>query len=167
VHHMLYPPVGAEPAPLEGAAAAAAAAAAHDLPRFWAVLNVFAASAIGLVSAAVVLSIYHRNSRLPGRLARSSTFAGLYALSSGRYFIDEIYDAAIVRPVRFLAGICWAFGDTMIIEFAVLRGLVAGTLEGTANVLRRVGRGVVNAYAAAVFLGAAAILIYLLNRALG
>ena len=53
-----------------------------------------AAAAVGLTFAVV---LYIQSPELVTRLR--STFAGLYRLLKDKYFVDEIYDALIVRPL--------------------------------------------------------------------
>ena len=79
----------------------------------------------------------------------------LSRLIEGKFFIDEIYAAVIVRPLEASARALWKFVD---------RGLIDGSLNGLAwsagmcgETLRRVHTGKINHYA--LFIFAAAVLI--------
>jgi NADH-quinone oxidoreductase subunit L len=82
---------------------------------------------------------------------------------SGKYFIDEIYDAVIVQPIkRISTGALWKGVDAALID-----GLVNGAgliVRGWSAVLRRMQTGSVRAYAMSFFAGVVAILGYYLWR---
>ena len=78
-------------------------------------------------------------------------FAGLHRLLN-KYYVDEIYDAAIVQPIRIVSeeGL-WKGVDVRVIDGAV--NGVGETVAGTSERLRRLQTGSVRAYAASLFLG--------------
>jgi NADH-quinone oxidoreductase subunit L len=80
-----------------------------------------------------------------------------------KYYVDEIYDAAIVQPIRIVSedGL-WKILDVRVIDGAV--NDVAGTVGGASELLRRLQTGSVRAYAASLFLGVVLILGYYLWR---
>ena len=90
-------------------------------------------------------------------------FVGLHRLLSGKYFVDEAYDATLVQPIKKTsAGFLW-------------RGVDAGLIDGTVNgvglvvrgwsaVLRRMQTGSVRAYAMSLFTGVVVIVGYYLWR---
>lgn len=90
-------------------------------------------------------------------------FSGVHRLLQGKYFIDELYDEAIVQPIKWTSTkILW-------------RGVDAGTIDGTVNgvglvvrgwsaVLRRLQTGSVRAYAMSLFVGVLVIVGYYLWR---
>jgi NADH-quinone oxidoreductase subunit L len=76
--------------------------------------------------------------------------------------VDELYDAAVVRPVYAAAESCWRFWDTKIVD-----GFVNGvgtTLELTSGVLRLFQTGFVGTYALFLTLGVAALLFHFLRH---
>jgi len=82
----------------------------------------------------------------------SNRFKGLYNLLWNKYFIDEVYDAAIVNPiVKSSETVLWKFTDTKIID-----GLVNGTaslINIISSRIRKIQTGVAQIYAVVMMLG--------------
>jgi NADH-quinone oxidoreductase subunit L len=120
------------------------------------VSTLVAAVGIGL---AVIFFLRSREAadRVAGR------FAGAHRVLTNKYYVDEIYDAAIVQPIRIVSeeGL-WKRLDARVIDGAV--NGVAETVGGMAELLRRLQTGSVRAYAASVFVGVVCILGYYLWR---
>ena len=95
--------------------------------------------------------------------AMAERFGGLQRLLLNKYYVDEIYDATIVQPIRIVSesGL-WKVVDVKLIDAAV--NGVGQAVAGTSDLLRRVQTGSVRAYAASVFFGVVAILGYYLWR---
>jgi NADH-quinone oxidoreductase subunit L len=95
--------------------------------------------------------------------AVANRFASVYRLLLNKYYVDEIYDASIVQPVRIVSeNALWKGIDVRVID-ATVNG-VGDTVGGMSFLLRRLQTGSVRAYAASVFLGVVAILGYYLWR---
>ncbi len=95
--------------------------------------------------------------------ALATRFAGVHRLLLNKYYVDELYDAVIVQPIkRVSTGVLWRRVDAGFID-----GVVNGTglvVRGWSAVLRRVQTGSVRAYAMSIFLGVVTILGYYLWR---
>ncbi|HEX8722858.1 MAG TPA: NADH-quinone oxidoreductase subunit L [Pyrinomonadaceae bacterium] len=80
-------------------------------------------------------------------------------LLENKYYVDEIYDAAVVEPIKSGSrGLLWQFLDVSVID-----GFVNGVGRGTAalgGVLRHLQAGFVRSYAAIILLGALAVVGY-------
>ena len=88
-------------------------------------------------------------------------FGGVYRLLLNKYNIDELYDAAIVQPIKLLStGVLWKGVDVGLIDGTV-NGVGALVRAGSSG-LRRVQTGSVRTYAAGLFLGTALILAWYL-----
>jgi NADH-quinone oxidoreductase subunit L len=88
-------------------------------------------------------------------------FAGVSRVLAHKYYVDEIYDAVIVQPLRILSeeGL-WKWFDVRVVD-----GAVNGTgvlVARAAAVMRRAQTGSVRAYAASLFLGLVLIVGYYL-----
>ena len=115
--------------------------------------------AIGGIGLATFLWL--KNRQIPARLA--AQYPGLYRLLLNKYYVDEMYDAAIVQPIKVVSteGL-WRGFDVKIVDGAV-NG--AGYLvSGVSIVLRLLQNGSVKTYAASMFVGAVAVLAYYLWR---
>jgi NADH-quinone oxidoreductase subunit L len=90
-------------------------------------------------------------------------FGPLHRLLEHKYYVDEIYDGAIVQPIHLIS------------EHALWKGVDAGLIDGSVNgvgvmvrgsgeMLRRLQTGSVRAYAASLLLGVVLVLGYCLWR---
>jgi NADH-quinone oxidoreductase subunit L len=95
--------------------------------------------------------------------AVAASAAPLHRLLLNKYYVDELYDAAVVQPIkRTSEGVLWKGVDAGVIDGAV-NG--AGTfVSGASSVLRRLQTGSVRAYAVSLVLGVVAVLGYYLWR---
>ena len=93
--------------------------------------------------------------------AVAARFSGLHRLLLNKYYVDEIYDATIVQPIRIVSeeGL-WKVVDVRIIDGAV--NATGETVAGFSEMLRRLQTGSVRAYAGSLFFGAVLILGYYL-----
>lgn len=85
--------------------------------------------AAGLGGIALAAFFYLVNPGLPDALARS--FSGLYKLVYNKYFVDEIYDATVIRPV--------VDGSRTVLWKGVDAGLIDGMVNGTGRMARGLG----------------------------
>ena len=119
------------------------------------------ALSIGVALAGIGLAVYFwlRNRQAAAAAARS--FAGLHRLLLNKYYVDELYDAAIVQPIKQLstAGL-WRGVDVGLIDGAV--NGVGRSVRAGSDTLRRTQTGSVRVYAASLFLGVVLIAGYYL-----
>jgi NADH-quinone oxidoreductase subunit L len=83
---------------------------------------------------------------------------GIYTLVYNKYFVDEIYDAAVVRPV--VSGsrtVLWKFVDAGLID-GMVNG-VGGAARMTGSVLRLLQSGSIRSYATWVLLGSVLVIV--------
>ena len=95
--------------------------------------------------------------------AAARRFRVIYGLLLNKYYVDELYDAAVVEPVRLTAkeGL-WRGVDQGLVDAAV-NGTAALVANGS-GALRRLQTGSVRAYAGSMFIGVIVILGYYLWR---
>jgi NADH-quinone oxidoreductase subunit L len=95
--------------------------------------------------------------------AIAARFAGLRTLLANKYYVDEVYDATIVQPIKITSeqGL-WKVVDAKLIDGTV--NGVAESVGGLSELLRRVQTGSVRTYAASLFLGVVLTLGYYLWR---
>jgi NADH-quinone oxidoreductase subunit L len=121
-----------------------------------AVSTLVAAAGIGLA-----FFFFLQNPRAADDMA--NRFAGLHRVLVNKYYVDEIYDATLVQPIRIVSedGL-WKGIDVRAIDGTVNR--VGGMVVGSSEILRRLQTGSVRVSAASLFLGVVMILGYYLWR---
>ena len=118
-------------------------------------------SAVAFVGIGLAAFIWLKRRELADRMALA--FPGLHRLLLNKYYVDEVYDAALVQPIRIISeeGL-WRGFDVRVIDGAV--NGTASVVEGWARLLRRLQTGSVRTYAGSLFLGVVMILGYYLWR---
>jgi NADH-quinone oxidoreductase subunit L len=118
-------------------------------------------SAIAIAGIALAAFIWLRRRDLAAAIA--TRFSGVYRLLLNKYYVDEVYDAAVVKPIRTASEhVLWQGVDVGVIDGAVNgTALVVATGSG---VLRRLQTGSVRAYAGSMFIGVIVILGFYLWR---
>ena len=118
-------------------------------------------SLVAVAGIAIAIYFFLKNRRAADAVAER--FAGLYRVLLNKYYVDEIYDAVVVQPIRIVSeSALWKVIDARVIDGAV--NGVGESIAGLAELLRRMQTGSVRAYAASVFLGVVMILGYYLWR---
>jgi NADH-quinone oxidoreductase subunit L len=146
--------------PREAAPAAPAAEESHAAESTELMLMAISS---GIAVAGIGLAFYFwvRNRRAADRMAES--FRPVHALLLNKYYVDELYDAVLVRPIKLLSeAALWKGADARVIDGAV--NGVGGLVGGFSSLLRRTQTGSVRTYALATFTGVVAILGYYLFR---
>lgn len=105
--------------------------------------------------------LWLKNRQIPARLA--AQYPGVHRLLLNKYYVDELYDATIVQPIKVVSteGL-WRGFDVKVVD-----GAVNGAgyfVSGVSVVLRLLQNGSVKTYAASMFVGAVAVLAYYLWR---
>jgi NADH-quinone oxidoreductase subunit L len=113
-----------------------------------------------LSGAFVAYLFYYANPKLPERLAEKAH--AMYSIMLNKYYVDEIYDATIIRPVvetsrEFL----WKFVDVLMIDGAV--NGVGNLVRGSGGSLRHMQTGYVRTYAAWILLGGVLVVVWFLR----
>jgi NADH-quinone oxidoreductase subunit L len=118
-------------------------------------------SVVAIVGIGLAAFIWLKRRELADRMA--AAFPGVYRLLLNKYYVDEVYDATIVQPVRIVSqeGL-WRGVDVHIIDGAV--NGTASLVDGSSSLLRRLQSGSVRAYAGSLFVGVVLILGYYLWR---
>jgi NADH-quinone oxidoreductase subunit L len=87
---------------------------------------------------------------IPHRLAHR--FAFVHKVLLNKYWVDELYDAVVVRPSHQLCLFCWRVVDVVVIDTLFVNGSAFAT-ELTGDFLRFIQTGNVRNYALSVALG--------------
>lgn len=116
-------------------------------------------SLVALAGIGVAFVLFVSNRRASDQIA--AQFSGVHRLLARKYYVDEIYQAAIVQPIRLVSeqGL-WRRVDVGLIDRSV--NGVASVVSIASEVLRRMQTGSVRVYAASLLLGAVAVMGYYL-----
>ena len=117
----------------------------------WAAISTLLALAVVVVSARVVAGW-----KIPTEAEEGVPTGGLRGILYQKWYVDELYDAVIVRPIQAASRFCWKVIDAVIID---------GLVNAAGHVTRLVGflitmvqTGSVNTYAFFFTLGVLAVL---------
>jgi NADH-quinone oxidoreductase subunit L len=137
-----------------------AAAADHAKERLEQMLMGFS-TLIALLGIGIASWIWLKRPEIAERFA--TAMPGLHRLLLNKYYVDEVYDATVVQPIRIVSeeGL-WRGMDARVID-----GMVNGSgqiVGGMSAVLRLFQSGSVKAYAASTFMGVVLILAYYIWR---
>jgi NADH-quinone oxidoreductase subunit L len=151
--------VAGEPAaaPAEPAAAAGEAAGeSHETLEF---TLMAVSTAIAVAGIWFAYFVWVKRRTIAENAARE--LAPVHRLLLNKYYVDEIYDAALVQPIKIASqeGL-WRGFDVKIIDGAV--NGAAAIVNSSATLLRRLQTGSVRTYAGSLLVGVVAILAYYL-----
>jgi NADH-quinone oxidoreductase subunit L len=141
----------------------APAGEAHDAAADIKTERMLMALSTGIAIAGIVIAAYFwlGNRKAAASVARSAT--PIYALLLNKYYIDELYDAVVVRPINKLSTyVLWKGADAALIDGAV--NGVGSAVRATSSSMRRLQSGSIRAYAASLFAGVVLILGWYLTR---
>jgi NADH-quinone oxidoreductase subunit L len=157
-HHFLEPVfsgASAHGADAMGNGLETAGTADHGLERLFMVLSVLA----GVAGILIAYLLYIRRPEAPARIAAKAR--GLYNLVLHKYYVDEAYERAVVRPG-------YALSDRVFFR-VVDAGIIEGVVNGVGTTVRLIGAavrlvqtGVVRTYALFMLIG----FLYVLYRLL-
>ena len=118
-------------------------------------------SVIALLGIGIAAWFFLFNRALADSVAKS--FAAVHGTLLNKYWVDELYDATIVQPVKWASDhVLWKVIDVWIID-----GIVNGVglfVRGSAALMRMVQTGSIRTYAASLVLGVVLVLGYYLMQ---
>ena len=110
----------------------------------------------GVLGIAISYYLYVMNTAFPGRIV--SALGGVYTLVYNKYFVDEIYDAAVVTPlIEGSTAVLWHGMDQGVID-AAANG-IGHQSRGIGGILRLVQSGNIRSYATWVVIGSVTLII--------
>ncbi len=115
---------------------------------------------VGAIGAILLARyIYLKKPSIASNTAKS--FKGVYNLLLNKYFVDEVYDAAVVNPIKKTSeSFLWKIADNKIID-GVVNG-VAVLIEIISSNIRKIQTGVAQLYAVVMMLGIVAALFWII-----
>ncbi|WP_413870510.1 NADH-quinone oxidoreductase subunit L [Albidovulum sp.] len=127
---------------------------AHHAPA-WVKVSPFIAMLIGLATAFV---FYIVDPSIPRRLAAQQPI--LYRFLLNKWYFDEIYDAILVRPARWLGAFLWKRGDGNVID-GTINGVAMGFIPRLTRIAARLQSGYIFTYAFVMIIGIAVLLTWM------
>jgi NADH-quinone oxidoreductase subunit L len=111
----------------------------------------------GIAVAGIGIAWFFWRRRPQAAASLERQFGGVHRLLLNKYYLDEIYNAVIVQPIKQLSsGALWKGVDAGLIDGTV-NGVGSG-VQGFSSSLRRVQTGSIRTYAASLFFGVVLIL---------
>jgi len=119
-------------------------------------MNIGISSVVALVMSFFGFAVYSK----PGNLEKVKALAIrngrptlIYSTLLNKYYIDELYDFLIVRPLKLASDVLFVVVDVVVIDLVCVRGSAA-LVQLTSDMGRRVQTGVVRHYLYAFAIGA-------------
>jgi NADH-quinone oxidoreductase subunit L len=120
------------------------------------------AASLGVALAGIGLAyyLYIKNPKAPATVA--ARFKGIYRLLLNKYYMDEIYNAIFVQPIRSWSEWLWHSFDDGVVD-----GTANGTgrlVTGLSSIMKRLQTGYVQNYAIWMLVGVVVLIAYYLCR---
>lgn len=119
-------------------------------------LMMVVSTAIALAGIFLAYQMYSKKPELPGKLAER--FRIIYKLLLNKYYVDEIYDALFVNPIKKISVQLWKRVDAGMIDGSV--NGIARLIGRFSNILRLLQTGYVRNYAFYIVLGCIFIIVF-------
>ncbi|MEW6386916.1 MAG: NADH-quinone oxidoreductase subunit L [Thermodesulfobacteriota bacterium] len=132
---------------------------AHYSATFEVGLMIFSMAVAG-AGIYTAYKMYIKQPELPTVVAEKYQTA--YELLYNKYFVDEIYDAAIVEPIKEGSNFLWTGVDNQVVDGAVNGS--AGVVAWLSAHLRKLETGFLQNYALAILIGVTLVVGYLVGR---
>jgi NADH-quinone oxidoreductase subunit L len=106
--------------------------------------------------------IYRKGpSSFTAKLRSGALFGGVRQALANKWWIDELYQTVVIRPIRTVASFCSSFVDPWIIDGLGVRG-TGFFFVGAGRVLSRLHTGNVQSYASVLVMGMTVFVLWLL-----
>jgi NADH-quinone oxidoreductase subunit L len=134
----------------------------EEAPAFNAAVAVFY-TLLALAGLAGAWLMYRRAYTAPDSPEPLSRFGGLYRLSFNKWYVDEIYNAIIIKPFYAISTVC-----AQVLDVGVIDGIVNGVGRLTRNIagsLRGIQTGYVRNYGLVMLMGVVVVVAYFILNA--
>ena len=121
----------------------------------WVLMGV--STLIALTGVGAGFFLYVKNYEMADKLRAAMSIP--HKILFNKYYIDEIYEAVLINPIKKISEWCWKYIDILLVDGAVLG--VAKISQITGEVARLVQTGALQVYAAFMLAGFGILVIYL------
>jgi len=129
-------------------------------PAWFEITMMMFAMAVAGAGIYMAYKMYLKHPELPEKITAKIPF--IYNLVYHKYYVDEIYDATVVEPIKNGSDFLWHGVDENLIDGAVNGS--ATTVGWLSSHLRKLETGFVQSYALAILIGAVLVTGYLIGR---
>ena len=129
-------------------------------PAWFEITMMMFAMAVAGVGIYMAYKMYLKRPDLPEKITAKIPF--IYNLVYHKYYVDELYDATVVEPIKNGSDFLWHGVDENVIDGAVNGS--ATTVGWLSSHLRKLETGFVQSYALAILIGAVLVTGYLIGR---
>jgi NADH-quinone oxidoreductase subunit L len=129
-------------------------------PAWFEVTMMVFSMAVAVAGIYVAYKMYMKQPELPEKV--TAKIPVVYDLVYHKYYMDEIYDAAVVEPIKNGSDFLWHGVDEKVVDGAVNGS--ATTVGWLSSHLRKLETGFVQNYALAILIGVVLITGYLIGR---
>ena len=123
------------------------------------VLLIGASVAAALLGIWLATRLWGAPRGLAGDDALATRFGGLMLLFAAKYWVDELYDRIVVKPLAWIAKVCWKVVDVLLIDGSVHVGAFLAEITGDLGRLSTTGN--VRNYGLFFFVGVVALLCWM------
>ncbi|MEJ2672616.1 MAG: NADH-quinone oxidoreductase subunit L [Deltaproteobacteria bacterium] len=129
-------------------------------PAWFEVTMMIFSMAVAAAGIFLAYKMYMKQPELPEKVTEKIPV--VYDLVYNKYYVDEIYDAAVVEPIKSGSDFLWHGMDEKVVDGAVNGS--ATTVGWLSSHLRKLETGFVQNYALAILIGVVLITGYLIGR---
>lgn len=123
-------------------------------------LLIIIALGVAILGIFLAWQLYLKHLQWADKLAEK--YSGIYRILYNKYYVDEFYDAVIVKPIYYISIALWKGFDLGVIDFIV--NTVGIVVSGIGQLLRRFQSGYVRTYATLIVAGAIAVVGFYMVR---
>ncbi|MEO8503190.1 MAG: NADH-quinone oxidoreductase subunit L [Acidobacteriota bacterium] len=103
----------------------------------WALMGV--SVLVAVAGILVARALWGRGRGLAGDQAFASRLPFLQRLFENKWYVDELYDRIVIRPVKWLARVCWKVIDVLVIDGSIHVGAFVTEITGDLGRLTTTG----------------------------
>jgi NADH-quinone oxidoreductase subunit L len=129
-------------------------------PAWFEITMMIFSMAVAVAGIALAYKMYMKQPELPEKVVEKIPV--VYDLVYNKYYMDEIYDATVVEPIKNGSDFLWHGVDEKVVDGAVNGS--ATTVGWLSSHLRKLETGFVQNYALAILIGVVLITGYLIGR---
>lgn len=127
--------------------------------HFEEILLMVVSVALALSAIYFALHVYTKKPQIAENTSKK--FKGFYNLLLNKYFVDEVYEAAVVQPIqKGSEKVLWKIADSFVID-GIVNG-AAKIVDVFSSIIKKIQNGVAQFYAVIMMIGIAFVLLWII-----